>query len=357
VVLDAPGVARLSAAERAVGELAGLARWWQPWPEFARVVLGAWWALGEVEGLGLRVDAAQLLALGPQPHPSRPRRSLRWAVGLVLARRRLEAEPSDRPLTLGLVTRLYHHLDAPHLARGGRRPQPPGPVAGGAAWTLAGRWREAGLPGLWAACLALAAWEREAPEPAPRRHLAGRTLLLGLAPRLGIPAHALDRLGPALAAAAGEEGQPLEDLLSRVRRQGAWRPLFHAFLRAVERSAREVAELARAAAQRHRRHHELVDTWVRAPNNPKRLLDLLLVRPVVDLPLVARRLEVTQRTAGLLVAKLADQGLLREITGQRRGRRWAYLPLLQLLQPGWGESPAPPEEHRNEPEHFHTRSS
>ena len=55
---------------------------------------------------------------------------------------------------------------------------------------------------------------------------------------------------------------------------------------------------------------------------------------------------MTQRTAGLLVAKLADQGLLREITGQRRGRRWAYQPLLRLLQPGWGESPASPEEEK-----------
>ena len=161
-----------------------------------------------------------------------------------------------------------------------------------------------------------------------------------------MPAHALDRLGPALAAAAGKEGRSLEDLLLQVRRQGAWRPLFHAFLCAVARSAREVAGLVRAAAELHRGHHELVETWVRAPNNPRRLLDLLLVRPVVDLPLVARRLEVTQRTAGLLVAKLADQGLLREITGQRRGRRWAYQPLLQLLQPGWGESPASSEEEK-----------
>jgi hypothetical protein len=78
---------------------------------------------------------------------------------------------------------------------------------------------------------------------------------------------------------------------------------------------------------------------VHAPKNPKRLLDLLLARPVVDLPEISQRLEVTQRTAGLLAEKLCDQALLTEITGQQRGRRFAYQPLLQLIQPGWGEEP------------------
>jgi predicted transcriptional regulator len=63
----------------------------------------------------------------------------------------------------------------------------------------------------------------------------------------------------------------------------------------------------------------------------------LLALPVIDLPTIAEKLEVTQRTAGLLVDKLADQALLAEITGQKRGRRFAYAPLMQLLQPGWGE--------------------
>ncbi len=80
-------------------------------------------------------------------------------------------------------------------------------------------------------------------------------------------------------------------------------------------------------------------TWVRAPANPLRLLDLLVGRPVLDLPLVAARLAVTQRTAGLLADKLLEHGLLAEITGQLRGRRFAYRGLLRLLQPGWGDAP------------------
>jgi hypothetical protein len=328
----------LALAERRLGELAGLAGLWEPWPGFARGPLTAWAALGEVGLLGLELDAAELLALGPVPEPSRPTRPLRWAVGLTLARRRLEAQP-EAPLTPLALSELYQELDAPGLARGAEPAPPPRrPIPGAAAWTLAPRWLEDGLPPLWAAGLALAAWEREGPDE-PRRGVAGRVFLWGLGPRLGLPDHALCRLGPALAAAAARLPGGLGGLMAGVRKEGAWRRLLLAFLAAVEASARAAAGLARQARELNLAHHELLDTWVHAPKNPKRLLDLLLARPVVDLPEISQRLEVTQRTAGLLAEKLCDQALLTEITGQQRGRRFAYQPLLQLIQPGWGEEP------------------
>jgi hypothetical protein len=336
LVLEAPAARLLALAERRLGELGGAAALWGHWPGFARGPLAAWAALGEVGLMGLELDAAELLALGPEPDPSRPAKPLRWAVGLTHARRRLEAQP-ETPLTPLWVSQLYRELDAPGLARGAEPPEPPQrPIPGAAAWTLAPRWLESGLPPLWAAGLALAAWEREGPEE-PRREVAGRVFLWGLAPRLGLPELGLARLGPAMHAAAGQLSEGWDGLMASVRREGAWRRLLVVFLAAVEASARAAAGLLHAARELNRAHRELLDTWVHAPKNPKRLLDLLLARPVLDLPEIARSLEVTQRTAGLLAEKLQDQGLLAEITGQQRGRRYAYLPLLKLIQPGWGE--------------------
>jgi len=337
--LDGATALQLARAERRLGQVEMLARLWEPWADFARGALVACSAVSEVRLRGKRLDIAELLALGPEPKPSRPVRPLRWGVGVTLAHRRLEALPAQDPLAPSLVSDIFPGIEAPQFSRGSaafRQPDPD-PVPGAAAWTLAPRWLAAGLPPLWAAGLALAAWEKEGPGPAPRRNLAGRVLVCGLASRLGMPAHAFDLLGAGLFRAAAQEQRGLEGLLSRVRRAGAWRRFTVVFLRAVELSAAQVVKLSLAARDLYQGHLELIDTWVRAPRHPKRFLRLLLERPVVELPLVATRLEVTQRTAGLLSRKLVEQGLLTEITGQRRGRRFAYAPLLQLLQPGWGQ--------------------
>jgi hypothetical protein len=340
LVLEAPAARLLAMAERRIGELEAIQRLWQPWAEFASGALTAWSALGEIEMRGFSLDLAELISLGPNPLPSRPIKPLRLAVGIMLTRGRLKAEPGEHPLVPSLVTDLYQNLDAPGLARGGSLPQPlDAPVPGAAAWTLAPRWLKAGLPPLWAAGLALASWEREGPQ-AKRRSRAGRVFLCGLAPRLGLPAHAFDRVGPGMAQAAAKLPGGLDALMKEVREAGAWRKLFMVFLAAMEFSARSVCHLAMATRELNQSHHDLIDTWVRAPQNPKRLLDLLLALPVIDLPTIAEKLDVTQRTAGLLVDKLADQALLSEITGQKRGRRFAYAPLMQLLQPGWGEEEA-----------------
>lgn len=338
--LDSATAGRLGLAERRLGQLSMLERLWPPWKDFARGPLTACSAMGEVRLRGKSLDIAELLALGAHPRPARPSRPLRWAVGLTQCRRLLEDEPPDSPLTPSVVSRVYNGLDAPQLARGYHPydPPPSGLVDGAAVWTLAPRWIAAGLPPLWAAGLALASWEREGPNHA-RRSLAGRVLIAGLAPRLDLPPHAFDLLGLGMTRAAAHETGGLEGLIRRARTQGAWRGLVEVFLRAVELSAGKVVKTALAAQELYHGHQELIDTWVRAPRHPQRLLTLLLGRPVVDLPSVARELEVTQRTAGLLAKKLVDQGLLQETTGQRRGRRFAYKPLLQLLQPGWGEKP------------------
>lgn len=344
---DAATVRLLGRAERRLGELLLLARAWERYEDIASWPLPIACACAETASAGAAVDAAELAGLGPELAVSRPARPLRRAIGLCLAWRRLLEHPAGEPLIPSLVGEVYAGLEAPWLARGGEEPEPPAPgeLSGAAVWTLAPRWLEGGIPPLWAAGLALCAWEREGPDE-PRRGLAGRVLMAGLAPRLGLPARAFFALGPALERAARPLGG-LEPLYARLRAGDSPRRFLGVFLAAVELSAAYVVSLGLSVRELQVQHRGLIDTWVRAPRHPRRLLDLLVALPVVDLPRVARELEVTQRTAGGLADKLVDQGILCEVTGQQRGRRFAYGPMLELLQPGW----APPgRDDREEPE-------
>lgn len=328
-------VARLAAAQESLGQLAMLSRLWPAWPAFLRGPLVARAAVLEARQQGLYPDLVELLGLGPQPQPSRPVKSLRWAVGVTLAYRRLEALEASALLTPSLVGEIFHNLDAPQLARGasGQRLElPEATLPGAAVWTLAPRMLAAGLPALMALGLALASWEREGPDH-QLRSPAGRVLLSALARGAGLAPSGFLGLAPALALACQDEPGGLNQVMAEVRHGAAWRRWLGAFLGGVELAAAGVLEAAMTARELHAGHQEVINTWVRAPRHPLALLDLFLVEPVLDLPYVAQRLDVTQRTAGLLAAKLSEQGIIGEVTGQKRGRRFAYTPLIEALVP------------------------
>ena len=96
--------------------------------------------------------------------------------------------------------------------------------------------------------------------------------------------------------------------MAEVRAHGAWRPWLAVFLKAAELSAAQAADLALAVHMLQEENQGLVRTWVRAPRHPQRLLNLLVGHCVIDLPTVAKELDVTQRTAGLLASKLEEMG-------------------------------------------------
>lgn len=338
--LEARLAASLAAAQAALAQVELLGRLWPVLADFARGPLTARAALLQCRQLALSPDPVTLLGLGAEPEPSRPNKALRWAVGHTLTQRRLEADLAEA-LTPSLVSELFLNLDAPHLARGGFAAVAPpwgeGPAPGAAAWSLAPRLVAAGLPPLMALGLTLAAWLRDAPDH-PHREPLGWILAYGLGLRLGLPAVGLLGLAPAVEAAAAPEGG-LKRVLKDMRATGAWRQWLGVFLVGVEACASGVLEAALAARQAAADHAATISTWVRAPRLPLQLLGLFLVRPVLDLPTIAADLEVTQRSAGLLANKLKAQGLIGEVTGQKRGRRFAYQAVVEVVA-GPEEKPA-----------------
>ena len=61
------------------------------------------------------------------------------------------------------------------------------------------------------------------------------------------------------------------------------------------------------------------------------MLDLLMQHPVVTPAFVAAKLEVTATTAGTMLSRAQDLGLVEERTGKQRNRVFRYDPLLELF--------------------------
>lgn len=330
IALESRLVALSAEAQFNMGQLALFKRAWRPWLEFAYWPLCARWAALDVAGQGYQVDLASLMALGPMPNPTRPPKALRLACGLVLSKRKLEAGQQNAPILPSLVAELFYNVDAPHLARNGRPADVDLNLPGSGVWSLAPRLLQTGLPPLVVAGITLASWYQQGPSH-PNLEPCGWVLLSGLASRLGLMPQAFDGLAAILRQMDIESKGELAAVLRRLKETGAWREWMGYFLKAVAINCRQVVDLTLAAQNMLNDHRDLVATWVRAPRHPAQLLDLLLRRPVLETPDIAQELDVTQRTAGQLIKKLKELALLEEITGQKRGRRYAYLPLLQLM--------------------------
>ena len=63
-----------------------------------------------------------------------------------------------------------------------------------------------------------------------------------------------------------------------------------------------------------------------------RLLDYLFEQPIVSVRMVEKKLECSYVTANKLIDQLGELGLLNEITGQQRNRRYRYEPYLALFE-------------------------
>ena len=119
--------------------------------------------------------------------------------------------------------------------------------------------------------------------------------------------------------------------LLEVRTKGDWEGWTAFFLRCV----REAAEDAVSAAQRlfallgRDRHAVAAQKATTIP--AIRLLDLLPEHPMVTLPRTMELLKTTKPTAGKAIAALRKARVLKETTGRRRDRVYAYEAYLKVL--------------------------
>jgi Fic family protein len=119
------------------------------------------------------------------------------------------------------------------------------------------------------------------------------------------------------------------DRLTAVRVRGDWEGWLRFFLEGVATTAAEAAETAERIFELRENHRTLVMRETGAIG--LRLLSALFDRPLVNVNYLTRALGVSFPTANRLVARFEELGLLREVTGQRRSRRFRYDPYLRLF--------------------------
>jgi len=123
------------------------------------------------------------------------------------------------------------------------------------------------------------------------------------------------------------------DRLQAVRDAGDWENWLAFFLRGVAEVAADAAQTA-AAILRMREDYRarITDKLGRAACNGHRIMDKLFDHPIVTVATVQQWLQITPAGANQLVGRLADMGVLREITGYARNRRFRFEPYLRLFE-------------------------
>jgi Fic family protein len=123
-------------------------------------------------------------------------------------------------------------------------------------------------------------------------------------------------------------------LLDRVRTTGDWEAWLDFFLEGVETTATSAVETAQRLVALFKEDTARVQATGRTAATMLRVLQTLHERPVLTLNEVSRRAGLSFPTAAKGMAALAELGVARELTGNRRNRVFSYQQYLAILGEG-----------------------
>jgi Fic family protein len=115
------------------------------------------------------------------------------------------------------------------------------------------------------------------------------------------------------------------DRLTAIRQRGDWEGWLKFFLKGVAQVSQEATETARQILTLREKHLRLIrDDSSISPTYGMQFLDHLYEQPITTVRLVKEQLRSSYATANKMVNKFVEIGLLREMTGFERNRRFAY---------------------------------
>lgn len=121
------------------------------------------------------------------------------------------------------------------------------------------------------------------------------------------------------------------DRLSRVRTHGDWEGWVKFFLRGVVNTAKEASDTARQIIALFDADRARLPVLGRLSGTATALHRHLCQRPVTNVPLAAKAVGVNRGSITAALTKMQEMGLVRELTGNRRNRLFAYDAYLALL--------------------------
>jgi Fic family protein len=124
------------------------------------------------------------------------------------------------------------------------------------------------------------------------------------------------------------------ELLQSVRERGTWEMWLEFFLRGILETANQAIETARAILQLFDKDRLRIEELGRSASTALRVHLLLQGRAMVSIPDAAKRLSLSQPAVTSALERLRNIGIVREVTGRRRGRVFSYDAYLGLLNQG-----------------------
>jgi len=124
------------------------------------------------------------------------------------------------------------------------------------------------------------------------------------------------------------------DLLQRVRQDGDWEAWLEFFLEGIAATSLQAADAARQILQLFEADQRRIETLGRSAASALRVHKFLQQKPIAPIPDIAAALGVSMPTVAKAVQHLEQLGMLREITGKRRGRMFVYSAYLNILRRG-----------------------
>jgi Fic family protein len=137
-----------------------------------------------------------------------------------------------------------------------------------------------------------------------------------------------------------EHRQTYYRLLDQVRRDGDWEAWLAFFLDGVRETAESAVATIEALETVFRQDRERIAALGRITGSAVRTHDALRARLVVSITDICRRTGMTHPTAGVALDRLQELGIVRELTGRKRNRVFAYDAYLRILD---GVAPTAPE--------------
>ena len=120
--------------------------------------------------------------------------------------------------------------------------------------------------------------------------------------------------------------------LQSVRDNGDWEGWLVFFLDTLASAATGATDaVSRIAALRERDRRRIAETFGRTTANGLRVLDALYVHPIISVKRIAEITGVSFQAANQLTTRFVEQGILAEITGWGRNRRFSYTAYVSIF--------------------------
>jgi Fic family protein len=122
------------------------------------------------------------------------------------------------------------------------------------------------------------------------------------------------------------------DRLQAIRDAGDWEGWLKFYLRGVFEVSQEATETARHIVKMREDHRQMImDLLGGGAANGLTLLESLYWKPIVSVKEVVQITSLAYPNANNLAQRFVEMGLLREMTGQKRNRRFIYDPYFNLF--------------------------